>query len=176
MSFTNRPLAVLGLAVLLAFGCDESDSQEAVENFEQELRIDFDGTAMPMPLEAMDVWLTDEPDWPETFEIHGDGIAIVGTFPRDVRVGYGEDWSVLVGRSIPISARGGDPRYEKPSVLTVPGIGQFRVTGGTFTVEKVEAGWNGRTPITGRIELTVRAANGETSLVGSFTVRAMTWG
>lgn len=167
-----------GIIALVLAGClgGEGGVQQAVEEFNQELVIDFDGSGIPVPLESMEVWLTDDPSRPERFEIQGDGIAIVGTFPRDIRVDYDENWQLLIGKSIPISERGGDPRYEKPAVLTVPGVGQFRVVGGSFTVERIEPGWNGETPLIGRIELRVRAATGEKSLNGTFAVKAMTWG
>lgn len=172
-----RPMWIGGFVVMLLVGCagGESSEEAAIENFEQKLMIDIDGTTVALPLDAMDVWLTDDPARPEYFEIHGDGIAIVGTLPRNLRIDYAENWHVLMGQSVPLSARGGDPQYDRPSVLTVPGIGQFRVVGGQFTVDDVQPGRNGLTPLTGRIELRVRAARGQKSLNGTFAVKAMTW-
>jgi hypothetical protein len=163
---------------LIMAGClgGDDDVRSAVEEFDQELVIDYNGSSIPVPLESMEVWLTEDRSTPERFEIQGDGIAIVGTFPRDIRVDYDENWHLLIGRSIPLSGRGGDPRYEKPAVLTMPGVGQFRVLGGSFTVERIRPGRNGETPLIGRIELRVRAATGETLLNGTFGVKAMTWG
>lgn len=174
----SRCIRFGGFAPLVLAGClgGDADPRQTVDEFEQKLVIDLDGSSMPVSLETMEVWLTDDPSRPERFEISGDGIAIVGVFPRDVRVDYDENWQVLIGRSIPLSGWGGDPRYEKPAVLTVPGVGQFRVVGGSFTVERIEAGWNGETPLIGTIELRVRAAVGEKSLHGTFAVKAMTWG
>jgi hypothetical protein len=93
-----------------------------------------------------------------------------------VRIDYAENWQVLVGKRVPLSARGGDPAYEKPAVVSVPGTGQFRVLGGSFTVEKIGPGVDGKTALSGRIELQVRSARGETTLNGRFAVMAMTWG
>jgi hypothetical protein len=176
---TANRLRVFGcFAVLLLAGCaaSESDVRSRVEDFEQNLLIDFDGTKVPIPLDAMDVWLSRRGVRPEPFEIHGDGISIVGTFDPGIRIGYEENWQVLVGNTVTLAARGGNPRYDKPSILTVPGIGQFRVLGGNFTVEKVGPGYDGQTPLTGRIELEIRAATGRKSLIGTFAVLAMTWG
>ena len=47
--------------------------------------------------------------------------------------------------------------------------------GGSFTVVKVEPGPHGLTPLTGRIELIVRAARAEKTQHGTFAVKAMTW-
>lgn len=171
--------ALIGCFVvaLLSGGCTDGDSngQAELADFEPKLTIDLEGRTVSLPLDALDVWLTRSQSRPETYEIHGDGIAIFGTFPRDLRVGYEENWHLLVGKSIPISARGGVAQYEKPSVLTVPGIGQFRVVGGRFIVEEAKAGRYGQTPLVGRIELQVRAARGHKSLTGTFAVKAMTW-
>lgn len=167
----------LGIALLVA-GCSgsEPDPQAFVEAFRQELVLAIDGSDLAVPLEAMDVWLNEDPARPEAFEIHGDGVSIVGRMPTDLRIDYDENWQVLVGRSVPLSAEGGNPRFTGPAILTVPGVGQYRLLGGSITVEEVGPGWNGRTPLTGRIELRIRAAVGEATLRGRFAVKAMTWG
>lgn len=174
----NATIAVLlaGIVTVSSCGADEPDTRAAVDAFEQKLEIAFDGGTIAIPVETMEVWLTDSPSRSESFEISGEGVSIVGAFPKDLRVDYAENWHVLVGRPVPISSRGGDPDFDRPSILTVPGVGQYRVIGGTLTVDSVAAGWNGQTPLTGRIELRVRAATGEVSLNGTFAVKAMTWG
>jgi len=175
--FASLPvLAALG--ALLGSGCRDRHpgAQTAVDRFEQLLVLEIEGTVRRVPLDAMDVWLSRNPSRPEPFEIHGNGVALVGTLPRELRIGYEENWRALVGHKVVLAARGGDPRYEKPAVLGVPGVGQFRVMGGSFTVEKVDPGWNGQTPLTGRIELRVRTARGESVLNDTLTVKAMTWG
>jgi hypothetical protein len=174
----NRSAWICGIALAWLAGCGagEPDAQVAVERFQQSLVIQFEGKAFPIPIDALDVWLTRNSSRPEIFEIHGNGVAIVGAFPPGLRVGYDENWHALVGKSVPVSARGGNPRYQKPSVLNVPRLGQFRVIGGHIVVETVEPGWGGQTPLTGRIQLRVRAARGESVLNGAFAVKAMTWG
>lgn len=168
----------VALCMLLLAGCEggRPDPREEVESFEQRLIVEVRGTGMAVPIEAMDVWLTDDPSRPESFEIHGDGVSLGGRLPVETRIGYDENWHVLLGREVILSANGGDPGFEKPAVLTVPGVGQYRVIGGTVTIEEVRPGWNGQTPLTGRIRLRIRAAGGESVLEGTIAVKAMTWG
>ncbi len=169
-------MEVAGLAALSLAGCTISgdDGEMArIEAFEQRIVLDMEGSSLPLPLEAMDVFLTED-DWPETFEIRGNGITLVGAFPRNVRVDYEENWPVLIGKPIPIVARGGGEN--KSSSLTIPAVGTFRVLGGSFTIERTEPGYDAKTPLTGRIELRVLGAGGETQLRGTLAVKGTTWG
>jgi hypothetical protein len=170
----TRFAGLVAVLFLLCGGCGSGDDEP--EDLAQTLTLELRDGAVPVPLDAMDVWVSTGASRAEPFEIHGEGTAIVGTLPREVHVGYEENWRALLGKAIPISSRGGDPDFRKPCVVTVPGVGQFRVIGGTFTIDIVGTGRTGRTPLTGRIELRVRGPSGEVSLRGSFTVNAMTWG
>src|SRR5262245_39569790 len=136
-SFSVGVAVALACLVLVA-GCKKSrgrakSAQAAVENFVQKLVLDVDGKPVELPLEKMDVFLTESDKYPEIFEIHGTGVVLVGTFPKGVKVDYGEDWKVLVGRAVSILPRGGDPREPEESKLTLPGQAPMKVLGGTFT-------------------------------------------
>jgi len=171
-----RVLRIGAALVIASCSASEPDPEAVVEAFEQELVLEINGADLKVPLEAMDVWLNEDPDRPESFAIHGDDVSIVGRLPAELRIGYDENWQTLVGRAVPLSSEGGDPRFAVPAVLTVPGVGQYRLLGGSITVEQVGPAWNGQTPLRGRIELRIRAAVGEASLRGTFAVKAMTWG
>lgn len=167
------------VASLVLTGCMAGGGSEPPSgwtSFEQKLELDLDGHTIPMPLEAMDLWLTEDDEYPETFEIHGAGTSLGGTFPKDVRVGYEDNWSVLIGRPITISMKHATPYEEKTSVLTVPGVGPVDVIGGQFTIEKVEPDWDAKVPITGSIELRVRANGSEITLRGRLAVKGTGWG
>jgi hypothetical protein len=165
--------------LLLLAGCDVATSvsrEETVKNFAQKLVLQIDGQSVELPLEKLDVYLTEDEEYPEIFELLGLGVVLVGEFPAGVRVDYGEHWNVLVGKAIPIAAKGGDPREEKTSSITLPGKPAANVVGGTFTVEKFEEGWDAKTPLTGRIELKLATPEGEKSVSGTFAVLGTTWG
>lgn len=141
------------------------------------LTLEDAGASSEMPIERMDIYLTEE-GYPELFELHGEGVTLVGEFPADVRVGYDEALEKLIGKPVNILARGGDPREEKNSSVTVRGMGA-PVTGGTFTVERVTGKWagsDGDKTIWGSIEVRIPGADGERSVRGRFAAHAVTWG
>jgi hypothetical protein len=179
--FFRRAVRVnlIALGLLLASGCEvatNASREETVKNFAQKLVLQVDGQSVELPLEKLDVFLTEEEEYPEIFELLGPGVALVGEFPVGVRVDYGEHWDLLVGKAIPIAAKGGDPRAEKTSSITLPGKPAANVVGGTFTVEKFDAGWDAKTPLTGRIELQLATPDGEKTIRGTFAVLGTTWG
>ena len=85
------------LAVLLLVACAACDPDERLP--EQHLLLDFVDARIAVPLDALDVWLTSKPSRPEHFAIHGDGTVIAGRIPRGLRIGYEEDWHVLLGQA-----------------------------------------------------------------------------
>jgi len=166
--------------LLLSSGCAEVEDltslKQEVESFEQKLVLEVAGKPVEIPLEKLDIFLTEDEEYPEIFEMHGSGVVLVGTFPADVRVDYGDHWDRLVEKPIPISDEGGDPRDLKKSHVTLPGQAKLTVTGGTFTVEKFSDSYDAKTPLTGRIELKVETPAGEQTYKGTFTVKGTTWG
>lgn len=141
-------------------------------------KLELEG-AEALPLERMDIYLVEnEHEDAEIFELYGADVILVGTFPRDVHVGYEEDLSKLVGRTIALQPSGGDPREPKNAWVRVAGV-PFPVTGGSFTVEKVTGRWSGSEgdkTCHGTIELEVEGAEGRRKLRGRFAVHGVTWG
>ncbi len=157
------------VSMLILSGClagGEDGPPDGREDFEQTIDLDIEGSSVMVPLEGMDVWLTEDDDSPESCVLHGVGTSLGGTFPRDVRVGYEDDWRGLVGRAIAIAPRHLTMDGEAASIVTVPGAGRVEVLGGQLTIEKVDGGWEARTPLTGRIELQVRGGAGVLTLRG----------
>jgi hypothetical protein len=177
---TLRSAARVRIAALLfVAGCLGGGEQEPPadwESFEQTIDLDFDGSGIPVPLDGMDVWLTEDDSEAERWVIHGAGTSFGGSFPHDVRIGYEDNWNVLVGRAITISPRHMTIDGETASTLTVPGVGRVDVVGGQFIIEKVDPDWDARTPISGRIELQVHAATGLITLHGRLAVKGTGWG
>jgi hypothetical protein len=74
----------------------------------------------------MDIYLVDpesEDQWPEVFEIMGEGITLVGSFPMDLRVGYDAELESLLGKTVTVSAHGGDygaPNYSTARLQSMP--------------------------------------------------------
>jgi hypothetical protein len=134
-----------------------------------------EGKEIVLPVEAMDIFLTEDDRYPETFHLHGPQVDLVGQFPPDLRVGYGEEMEKMVGREVKIAMRanpGGEGELE--SHLTLAGS-DAKVSSGTFQVDKVL----GQNPqgagkiVQGRISLLLRSG---TSYSGTFLVLAKTWG
>jgi hypothetical protein len=177
-TLTGWPVRLPACAALIFSGCGQAGDaarQAAVEGFAQSLDIEIEGSTVSLPLEGLSVYLAED-GRPEIFAIEGPGLALAGTLPGGVRVGYEENWQVLVGQAIPIAPRGGDPADEKESFVTIPGAGPLRVLGGSFTFESVQPGWDAKTPLSGSIELRVRGMAGETMLRGRIAVKGTTWG
>src|SRR5262245_56427359 len=149
-------VAALTLAGLLVIpGCSKKSAKPAKltpENFVQKLVLDVDGKSVEIPLEKMDVFLVKRGNSPETYEVHGTGVVLAGTFPAGVRVEYGENWATLVGKPIAVSPKGGDRADPSESHLTLPGGAALKVIGGTITFAEVGEGYDAKTPLTGSVE------------------------
>jgi hypothetical protein len=182
----KRWILAIGMAVAIGLtGCGGgggNDAQTAARDREKskddwKLVLEDAGATTELPIERMDIYLTEE-GYPEIYEIAGPGVMLVGEFPRDVRVGYDEEFEKLIGKPVTILASGGDPRELKTSSVTVRGIGA-PVVGGSFTVEKVTGKWGGsegNKTIWGTIEVRIPGADQERTLKGRFAAHAVTWG
>jgi len=141
------------------------------------LAIEDAGAMSELALERMDIYLTED-GYPEYFEIRGQGVILVGEIPQDLKVGYEEAFEKLIGKTIPLGARGGDPREEKDATVTLNGLA-YPIAGGSFTVEKVTGKWSGSEgdkTIHGTVELRLPSANGDRTVTGRFAINAVTWG
>lgn len=152
-------------------------SAQAVERARPGWRLQLDGDgAVQLPVERMDIYVIEDEDYPERFEIHGDGLTLVGTL--SAAVGYQERFEELIGRPIAITPSGGDPRETRYSVLRLDGR-TLAVRSGTFTVERVTGRWaglEGDRTLWGRVELRVADPSGERVVTGKLAVHAVTWG
>jgi hypothetical protein len=167
-----RPVAIL-VAVLLAIlvgGCGKKPDA---------LTVTLDGKPLELSLEKMDIFLVDseaEREFPETFQLIGPEVVLVGTFPMNVRVGYGENYQVLNGRAITIGKEGGDVREPKRSSIIVGGS-QALIESGSFTVTKIGKTQDAKTPLVGTVTLLLHMPDGTDKVVtGTFRVNATTWG
>ena len=133
-----------------------------------------------LKLEKMDIFLVDpeaESQYPESFEITGPEVILCGKFPMTTRVGYGEKYEALKGKSIAITRENIDAREPKRSSLVVPGLGEALVEdGSSFVVNKIGKGVDAKTPLRGTVTLKLRTAGGQRTVNGTFKVRGTTWG
>lgn len=145
------------------------------------LAIDWEGHTIEYPLERMDIYLfdTDDPErWPETFEIRGEGVTLVGTLPVPAQVGYGEELQNLVGRTVPIASQGGNPHEQRYSSVRLAGV-PAHVSGGSITFQKVTGKWagsDGDRTVWGTVEIQIETASGAEILKGAFAAHVVSWG
>ena len=71
----------------------------------------------------MDIYLVEDDSDPEVFKLYGDEVTLVGDFPTSLHVGYEEDFSRLIGKTIELDAEGGDPSEPESAYVTVDGHG-----------------------------------------------------
>jgi len=172
-------LAIAGCSRHTGTGADTIDQDVARAQATWKLSIDNAGKKTVLPLEAMDIYLVDDPEqWPEIFEISGPELTLVGAFPMDVHVGHETAFERLIGKSVAIDTHGGDPHDPKNSRVRLGGS-DLPVLSGTVTFERVSGKWAGEQgdqTLWGRVELRVPGAAGDRTVRGSFAVHAITWG
>jgi len=170
------------LATIALAGCssnEEADRAQPSGRPASELRLIVAQEEVTLPLEMMDIFLAEDYAYPETFEMRGPGILLVGQFPLDVHVGYEANLEVLRGRDIALQPSGGGSFEPKASSLKLPGGARLAVLGGRFVVDESTGpreGVKGDGILSGRISIQVQDASGPTTLEGDFSVPATTWG
>lgn len=170
------------VAVMALTGCAGKDEAGQIRNAAKpasELRLIVAQEEVSLPLEMMDVFLVEDDAYPETFEMRGPGVVLVGEFPLDVRVGYEANLAALRGRDIALQSSGGGRGQAQASILTLPGRVPLAVLGGWFVVEETTGpreGVKGDGTLSGRITIQVQDESGATTLEGDFSVQATTWG
>lgn len=184
----DRPL-VLAVALASAIaGCGfHSDAEltataaaaRAKAQTTWKMRLETATGSSDLTLERFDIYLTeDDQNEPEIFELYGPDVMLVGSFPMDLHVGYGAEYSRAVGRTIAIQPTGGDPGEPKSSFVRIGGVPQ-PISGGTITIEKLTGKWEGsegdRT-FSGTVELRIPGSSGERTVRGTFAVNCVTWG
>ena len=158
-------------ALLLLGGCGDGGPDV--------LALDVDGATVELKLDTMDIVLVDpdaESEYPESFEIIGPDVILCGTFPMQTRVGYGDQYANLAGKSIAITKENVDARDPKRSSVILPGVGQALVEGGAFVVNKVGRNGDAKTPLRGTVTLQLKTPAGDRTVKGTFKVRGTTWG
>jgi hypothetical protein len=169
--------AALGAGCSAAFEDTGADAAEvhAKASAHWKMILDWEGSEIEHPLERLDIFIfdTDDPErYPETFELRGDGVTLVGTLPVEAQVGYGEELERLVGKTVPIGTHGGDPHEQKHSSIRLAGM-SIPVTGGSTTFRRVTGKWSGRDgdkTVWGTLRLDVQGATGVRTLEGAFAV------
>jgi hypothetical protein len=171
--------ATLCATALSSVGCGstEATAAEARARAEATWKLEIQGTD-PLALERMDIYLVEDESEPEIFKLYGDEVTLVGEFPEDLHVGYGEALDRLIGRRIELSAEGGDPREPSDAYVTIDGR-QLPVKGGTLEVNRVTGSWNGADgdkTLWGTVELSVEDGGVPRTIRGTFAVHAVSWG
>jgi hypothetical protein len=168
------------LGALSLVACSSGgETKSAAGRKEWKLVFTYDGAHVELPLEHLLVYLVeDEREYPEVFEIAGDGVALTGTFPMDCHVSYDENWSVLFGKTIAVDASGG-ARDDVISYVELPDGSKAFVTGGALIPERLDGsldGLEGDRTLHGRFTLRIRTGLGEKEVGGRFAVHCVTLG
>jgi hypothetical protein len=133
------------------------------------MRLSVEGREVELKVEVLDVYLVENPDaYPESYVLRGPDVGLVGKFPQDLHVGYGEKFDLLKQRPITILRETGLDVEESPSFVTLPGAKPVDVTGGTIKVERVDGSTLSGTVL---LQFADRAP-----VSGTFAVEAKTWG
>lgn len=177
------PVVMLAAAVLGA-GCGggagggEAAAARDREQAKAGWQLKLEGAPSGLALERMNIYLDEDETAPETFDIRGEGVRLVGVIPGSLQVGYGEEFGKLVGQTLTIDPSGGDPSEPGGSSVQVDGV-PYPVAGGAFTIEKLTGKWEGsegdRT-LHGTVELRLLGSDGERTVRGTMSVHAVTWG
>ncbi len=168
-----------GLAFLVALATPGCGGSAASAPPPWLLSAEVDGAPNIAPLHVWNVYLYDNSAVPEDFEFLGEGIALVGRIPKDLSVGYAENWEKLLGKSLPISRSGGDPRARKESYIEFTGHRRWEVRGGEILPEKLsgsKAGSEGDRTLSGRLRVRVLTPLGEKTIEGTFAIQVVSWG
>ncbi len=175
--------ACLGLS-----GCGQATKDGPATTRDWKIVLKGDGAEHAFPVEIMNIYLVDpdyEDEYPEVFEIEGDGIHLVGAFPLGLRVGYGTDYNVLLDRPITVQIQSQEAAdvgvQDKFSHIKFPGDSQRYVKGGKITFTKKSGkyvGKDGDLTLTGTIELKVDGPDGMSvqTYTGTISVHPVTWG
>lgn len=186
----RRParLAVLLLTGLLALGCGAPGAEKPSKPGEWKIVLNKDTDRHEFPVEIMNIFLVDpdyEDEYPEAFEITGNGIHLIGTFPRGLRIGYEAEYARLLSKPISVAIQSQDVAdrgaTDKYSFIKFPGASQRYVKSGTVTFTRISGkheGKDGDLTLTGTIELKVDGPNGQTveTYTGTVSLHPVSWG
>lgn len=163
---------IIFVLLLVTAACGDRIDVKKVAAGEGYLLLDPDGRKLKVSVKEMEIYLID-PDYqdkyPEMFKITGPDLELVGSFPMNVKVGYGEHFDNMVDQTVDIAASG-NPRSRKniDSHITIPGETRVYVEGGTLRVKEVD----------GKIlqgDITLDLEGGKT-FSGTFAFKGTTWG
>lgn len=175
-----RWITVSFLAIVVGRGVingsrDSEDTAPAVPEPGQQIVLQCEKGEVPFAIERLNVYLTEDERYPESFEFAGTGITLVGMIPVALHVGYEENWKALVGQPIAFS-RSLDSSVDSGSHIEIPGESRLPVIGGEFTVQEVGEGFDAKVPLMGEIRVRCLTADGEREYRGTFQVKGTTWG
>jgi len=137
------------------------------------------GSSVVVPVDAMNVYLSEDEFSPEQFAIQGSNVALLGAFPPGMKVGYGENWNVLMGKTLIVAPEGMTADGSGESFIRLADGERASVLSGTVMFEKVTGenpGQDGDITLSGRVVLVVRGSGGTENLIGTIAVHGVTWG
>lgn len=152
------------------------DAAPGVPEPGQHIILQSEHGSVPLAVERLNVYLTEDERYPESFEFEGADISLVGVLPVTLHVGYDENWKALLGKPIAFSRGVGDSSVDSGSHIQIPGEARMPVVGGEFTIHEIGDGLDAKTPLTGEIRVRCLTPAGEREYRGTFQVKGTTWG
>jgi len=176
----NKCMPLLFSFCLLA-GCANPAEQVNVDKSKWFLSLKVHGQTVTLPLDVMYVHLTDNDAYPESFEIKGPAVNLVGEFPLTLRIDYMERWEKTLFKEIKILNRVRADYYwiEGPSTINLPGAPRRYISSGSFTVRKISGkmqGLNGDITLSGDIILNISVGDDIEKIIGTFSVHGVSLG
>lgn len=175
---------VLSVCALLLNGCGGKKSAQQIKEGWR-LVLKEKKTAHEFRLSVMNVYVTDPvaaAEYPEAFEIFGENVHLLGTFPMEKRVGYNSQFDNLLNTPITIRMQMLNARdykiAESFSTITLPGSQRKHVKGQIIFRELTgtSTGRDGDITLTGEITLEIGTGADQKTLTGTISVHPVAWG
>ncbi len=180
-------ISVIALAAFSVFWLSGCGGQKAKEKVREGWRIVLKNKKQTydMRLSVMNVYVTDPvaaAEYPEAFEIFGENIHLIGTFPLDKRVGFESNFDILLNTPITVKMQMMNARdykiNDRFSAIVLPEGGRKYVKGQIIFRERTGSttGRDGDVTLTGEITLEVGTDSDQQTLTGTISVHPVAWG
>lgn len=184
MKFSISHILFFCACVLCVSACgqDKKTREEVKEAWKIVLR--EKKSVFEFRLSVMNIYVTDPvaaAQYPEAFEIFGENVHLLGTFPLEMRIGYESDFNRLLNNPIDIKMQLINAQDYKIgnrfSTIVLPELGRKHVKG-QITFRKLTGqttGRDGDLTLSGEIILEIGTGSAKKTLAGQIGVHPVAW-